>query len=134
MNSSFARTFAIVAGIVLVGIGLLGFIDNPIASTPENNPLFHVDPVHNIIHIVTGALSLFVGFGLRGDARANGLIAIGVGYGLVLLLTLIDNDAFGLLQHPVNMADHILHIALTAAFIGVGVLARNESHDVVRTR
>ncbi len=131
-SSEIARWFAIGSGVVLILMGLLGFIGNPIASTPENNPLFVVDPIHNLIHIVTGAAALFVGYSLRGEALGNGLMVLGAGYGLVLLLTLVDPDAFGLLQHPVNAADHVLHVALTVAFLGVGWMARSARETRVR--
>jgi hypothetical protein len=125
-----AKWYAAINGIILIGVGLLGFVDNPIVSRPEANPLFHTDLIHNVVHLATGAVALYIAFGLAGRARANGLIAFGAVYAAVLALTLIDPRLFGLLQHPVNTADHVLHFLLAAGAIAVGLYAR--STDRVR--
>jgi lysylphosphatidylglycerol synthetase-like protein (DUF2156 family) len=124
-KSEVAKYFAAGLGVVLLLVGVLGFIDNPIVGHPDNNPIFVADTVHNIVHLVTGAAALFIAFGLRGLQRANGLIAFGVVYGLVLVATIVDPDLFGLMAHPVNTADHVLHLGLTAAPIAVGWWARS---------
>ena len=127
MNSQeVAKWLAAAIGGVLVLVGLLGFIENPIVGRPEWEPIFVAGTVHNVVHIITGAAALFVAFGLAGIQRAYGLIALGAAYGGVLLLTLISQDMFGMLEHPVNMADHLLHIALAAAPIAVGLWSYSE--------
>lgn len=128
-SSDTAKWFAIVVGIVLIVVGLIGFINNPIVGAPSNNPLFVSGAVHNLVHIVTGALALYIGYGLTGINRANGLIGLGVAYALVLVATLISPDMFGLLQYPVNTPDHVLHVILAVAMIGVGWMARSETRD-----
>jgi hypothetical protein len=124
--SDTAKSFAIVVGVVLVLTGVLGFIDNPIVSDPRNNPLFVTDTVHNVVHLVTGALALYIGIGMTGVARGNAMIGLGVAYGLVLLATLVSPTMFGLLPNGVNALDHVLHLVLAVAMIGVGWLARTE--------
>ena len=69
-----------------------------------------------------------------GAARGNALIAFGVVYALVLVLTLVDPDAFGLLQYPVNALDHGLHLVLAVASIAVGWMARNDDTTLVTSR
>jgi hypothetical protein len=130
--SDTARWYAIVVGVVLVLVGLLGFISNPIVGDPQNNPLFVTGMVHNLVHIVTGALALYIGYGLTGVNRANGLIGFGVLYAVILVLTLVDPDMFGLLNYPVNTMDHVLHAVLAVASLGIGWWARNE-RDMIRT-
>jgi len=125
-RNDLAKWFAAGLGIVLIAVGVLGFVDNPIVSEPQNDPIFHTGLVHNIVHIATGAVALFIAFGLSGLARANALIAFGAVYGLVLLATLVSPDLFGIFEHPVNAADHLLHVLLTAGPILVGWLARSE--------
>jgi hypothetical protein len=135
-TNDLARYWALAVGIALVGAGLLGFIDNPIVSRPEADPIFHTDALHNIIHIATGALALYIAFGLRGEMRANALIAFGAAYGLVLLATLVSPNLFGLFEHPVNAADHLLHLVLSAGSIAVGWMARTGTRTggLARTR
>jgi Domain of unknown function (DUF4383) len=135
--SDTAKWYAIVVGVVLVLVGLLGFIDNPIVGNSKGgvgDPLFVTGAVHNIVHLATGALALFIGYGLRGVNRANGLIAFGVMYALVLVLTLVDPDLFGILNYPVNTLDHALHAVLAVASIGVGWWARSAPEGTMRTR
>ena len=120
-----AKWFAAAVGAVLVLVGLLGFVQNPIVGDPP--AMFHTGLVHNIVHIATGAVALYIAFGLAGAQRAMGLIVFGVVYALVLVLTLVSQDMFGLLEHPVNTADHLLHAGLAVASIGVGWWARNEA-------
>ena len=133
--SDTARWFAIVVGVVLVLVGLLGFISNPIVGdlTATNSPLFVTGAVHNIVHLATGALALFIGYGMTGLNRANGLIAFGVLYALILVLTLVSPNLFGILNYPVNTLDHLLHAVIAVASIGVGWWARSAPGEVRRT-
>ena len=126
--SETAKWYAIVVGVVLVLVGLLGFINNPIVGEPTvgNNPLFVTGLVHNIVHLASGALALFIGYGMTGLNRANGLIAFGVLYALIVVLTLVSGNLFGILNYPVNTLDHVLHAVIAVASIGVGWWARSE--------
>src|SRR4051794_28501373 len=69
-DSDLAKWWMAIAGISLLAAGLLGFIDNPLVGRSAN-ALFATDNVHNIVHILTGAIALYIGFGLDGDTRAN---------------------------------------------------------------
>lgn len=129
------RTWMIVAGVALLGAGLLGFIDNPIASNSENT-LFRVNALHNVIHIVTGLAALGIGLGLRGRDQANAAIGFGVAYAAVALLGIVDPTLFGLMtEAPINTADHVLHIGLALVSIALGWMARDaETPATARTR
>lgn len=123
--SNYAKWYAAAVGAVLVVVGLLGFVDNPLVGDPANNPLFVTGMVHNLVHIATGALALYIAFGLDGVMRATWLVGFGVLYAAVLLLTLVSPQLFGLLEHPVNAADHVLHLLLAVGSIAIGWYARN---------
>ena len=128
-NQEVAKWYAAAVGAVLVLVGLLGFISNPIVGEPANNPLFVTGTIHNVVHLVTGALALYIAFGLRGDQQATGLIGFGVLYVVVLLGTLVSPNLFGLLgpaQYNVNTMDHVLHLVLAVASIGIGWWARGD--------
>ena len=124
-GDSIARTWMLIVGVALVAVGLLGFIDNPIVSERED-ALFMVDPVHNVIHIVTGLAALFIGAILRGRTLAQAAIAFGVVYLLVLVATLVSPDLFGILPMGVNAADHVLHLVLAAGSIAAGLAANRD--------
>lgn len=134
-DSNLPRTFATVLGVVLVAVGLLGFIPNPIASN-QPGAIFPVNAIHNIVHLLTGAVALGIAFGMRDRLQqANALIGFGVAYALVLVLTLVSPTLFGLFgDAPVNVADHVLHLALAGASIAVGYMARNDRAMRTATR
>jgi len=113
-----ARPWMLVVGIALLGAGLLGFVpNNPIVS---EDGLFMTGTVHNIVHIVTGLVALGIGATLHGRDLGRAAIAFGVVYALVLVGTLVDPDLFGILDMPVNAADHVLHLILAAGSIAAG--------------
>jgi len=124
-NERTAKNWMIFAGVSLLAAGLLGFIaGNPIASA-DPNALFRVNAVHNVIHIATGAIALWLGLSTRGTTLANGMVAYGVVYAAVLLLLLVDPTLFGLFTDaPANAADHVLHAALAIVSIGLGWMLR----------
>ena len=140
-NQEVARWFAIAVGVVLVLIGLLGFINNPIVGDPSppnpSSPLFVTGAMHNIVHLITGSIALYIGFVLKGDAQANALIGFGALYAVVLLATLVSPNLFGILgdnRYGVNILDHVLHLALAALSIGIGYWARGRGDTVVTRR
>ena len=124
-NMGLARGYAAVIGVVLVLVGLLGFIGNPIVGSSASHPIFVTDTVHNLIHLITGALALYVAFGLRGEQQVLGVAAIGVLYAALFVLTLINRKLFDMLSEPVNPADHLLHIVLAIASVAVAWYVRS---------
>jgi hypothetical protein len=82
----------------------------------SNLVAFEVNGWHNLVHILSG-LVLLASAPRRAIARTV-VLAFGIVYGIVAIWGLIDgNDVLGLI--PVNAADNVLHIALSA----VGILA-----------
>jgi len=133
-NYGLAQGYAALVGVVLVVVGLLGFIGNPIVGDPANGPIFVTGTVHNVVHLATGLLALYIAFGLSGETQANGVIGLGILYVAVLILTLISPNLFGILGNSptfnVNAADHLLHAALAIVSLAVGYLARGGTGTV----
>lgn len=119
-----ARAYAAVVGVVLVAGALLGFIPNPLFGNPP--AIFATDELHNVVHLVTGAIALYIAFGLRGEDRANGVIGFGVLYLVLGIVLLLWPTLFGLLRVPVNTMDHVLHFGLGIVSLAVGYMARNQ--------
>ena len=134
-NERIGRWWMVFAGVSLLGAGLLGFIpNNPIASA-DPNAIFRVNALHNVVHLATGALALWLGLGTRGYNLANGLIGYGVLYAVVALLLIVDPTFFGLFADaPANTADHVLHAALAIVSIALGWMLRSESSARVAAR
>ncbi|WP_068467575.1 DUF4383 domain-containing protein [Candidatus Protochlamydia phocaeensis] len=114
------KTCAIVFGVIMLIIGLLGFV-------PQVNPngmllgLFHVNLLHNLIHLATGLAALLCGLTSEYASRIFFQI-FGIVYGLVALLGYyyLDHPIFGILAN--NLADAILHtlIAAFSLYLGFG--------------
>lgn len=126
-NTDLARYWIIIAGIVLVVVGLLGFVENPIVY--EENAAFTTGAVHNIVHLGSGLLALAIGFGLRGLDLANGVLGFGVLYLAVFVLVLASPDLFGLFEVSANAGLHVIHAALAVVSLAAGYLARNEMSE-----
>jgi len=141
-----AQWYCLLAGISLLLAGILGFIADATFDTAGGTDAeggkvggalqgdgflgFEVNGWHNIVHILSGLL-LLAAFRRRGPAKTVAL-AFGIVYGLVAIIGLIDgNDVLGII--PVNPADNILHIALSALGILSGLMSRGEYRDSDRT-
>lgn len=109
-----ARTVAAVFGAIYVLAGVVGFIlESPLFG------LFEVNALHNIVHIVLGALLLYASTSTPMAIMANR----GVGGLLVVLgiLGFIVPEGFGLV--PLGGNDIWLHLASGAVLLAGGFLS-----------
>ncbi|MBA4148620.1 MAG: DUF4383 domain-containing protein [Verrucomicrobia bacterium] len=117
-------TAARIYGVLFLILGMLGFIP---AATPNEHlfGLFHVNAAHNVIHLLTGAVALSVGF--TGD-RASKIffLTFGIIYGLISFLGFLagSRPLFGFMAH--NIADAWLHLAIAAVSIFLGMLPETD--------
>ncbi|HXG40922.1 MAG TPA: DUF4383 domain-containing protein [Candidatus Limnocylindrales bacterium] len=125
-SNGLTRTYAAAIGVILVLVGLLGFVDNPIVGSP--NAVFPTGVNHNLVHLATGLLALYVAFGLQGRAQATAVVGFGILYLVIFVALVVSPTLFGLLE-PVNVADHVLHAALGLVSLAVGYLARGQVHQ-----
>lgn len=122
-NLDLAKWWAAVAGVVLVLVGLLGFVSNPLVGAAPG-ALVPTDTLHNIVHLGTGLLALYIAFGLRGANLANGVIGFGILYTVIFLAVVISPNLFGLFSVSANAVLHVIHFALAAVSLAVGYMAR----------
>lgn len=111
-------------GVLLLLVGLFGFAA-PAAFGA------HLSPVHNLVHLVTGALSLW--FGTRGSLPAAKAFAIvfGAVYGLLGVLGIVagapgaGHDARLLVVVPgvleLGVIDHVIHVVLGLVYLVAGI-------------
>ena len=114
-----ARTVAAVFGAIYLVVGLVGFVlDSPLLG------LFEVNALHNIVHILLGAILLYGATSTDAAIMANR----GVGAVLVLLgiLGIPFPDGFSLV--PLGGNDIWLHLATGAILLAAGFMG--ESADV----
>jgi hypothetical protein len=130
-NTNTAQGWATLAGVVLIAAGLLGFLNTSIVGSSAN-ALVRTDNVHNIVHIVTGLVALYIAFGLKGEQQANGVLGFGVLYVIIFIAVLVSPTLFGIFSAPANAAVHVIHGALAIVSLAVGYMARNERSAVAR--
>ncbi len=136
------RTFALIVGIVYLLVGIAGFIpgfveDREIvdltvdAGEGDLLTLFPVNVLHNIVHLLIGALGILA---YRSFAVArNYSRALAIVYALLAVMGLIDagnlNNTFGLV--PIHSHDIWLHAltAAVAAYFGFGPVAAGDEYD-----
>ena len=126
-NAGLAQQWMALAGIVLVAVGLLGFISNPIVGA-DAGALVRTNSLHNVVHLATGLLALYIAFGLRGANQVNATIGFGVLYVVVFLATLLSPTLFGLFgDAPARANEHVIHLALAVGSLAVGSMARSRT-------
>jgi hypothetical protein len=129
-----ARGYIALVGVVLVVIGVVGFVDNPLVGDPDASPLFVTGTVHNMVHLATGFLALYIAFALVGRPQADAVIAFGGFYLVIAVLLFLSPNLFGILGpspgYNVNLPDQLLHLALGLVSIAVGVISRKPAVSV----
>lgn len=125
-----AKTYAQVVGVVLLLLGVVGLV---LGDPPPLLGLLNIDIVEDIVHLLTGALLAYVGFGSR-DAALNRTIVLGLGvvYLLVGILGFITPTLFGLLSHNYTIADDLFHLLLGVAAIAATMMQSGTTVEVRR--
>jgi hypothetical protein len=126
-----ARNFAMIAGIIYLAVGVLGFVPAAITPPPPGAPevgirafhgyllgLFPINIVHNLVHLAIGAWGIAAARSMSGARTySKGLAVI---YGALAVMGLIPglNTMFGLV--PIHSHDVWLHAvtAIVAAYFG----------------
>lgn len=123
---------ALLFGVVLVLVGILGFVPAFTTTDAEGMELllgiFMVGTVHNIIHLATGAAALLG----SSDSRWARLFfqVFGVVYAVVTLVGFVQGDTVLGLIH-VNLADNLLHLALAVSFLALGFGVKEDRDNTV---
>lgn len=110
-----AKLAATIVGIVFIAVGILGFIPNPLVSPTG---LFAVNTLHNLVHLISGAVLLGGVYSSLGASLA--LKIIGIVYGAVAVLGLILGPGMLLGLVHINTADNWLHVALAVVILAAG--------------
>lgn len=129
-NYSLAKTWITIAGVVLVLVGIVGFIPNPLVGSADG-ALLPTDALHNVVHLATGLLALYIAYGMSGANLVNGVIGFGVLYAVIFLAVLLSPTLFGLFSVPANAVLHVIHAALAVVSLAVGYMARGAEHSEV---
>jgi len=117
------KSWATVAGLVLIATGLLGFLSTPLVGSAAG-ALVPTDSLHNVVHLGTGALALFIAFGLRGSQQVDAMLGFGILYVVIFAAVLVSPTLFGLFSVPANAVIHVIHAAVAVVSLGVAFMAR----------
>jgi hypothetical protein len=123
-----AKTVCKLLGLIFVIVGIAGFAAPNLLGA-------HLTMNHNVVHLVSGAIALYLGFsGSAGAARAFCLI-----FGVVYLLLGVCGWFLGTgPEHMFNIpsaaspllmlgkVDHIIHVLLGVVFLAGGALGRGD--------
>jgi hypothetical protein len=119
------KSVAVLVGLVFIAIGIFGFIPG-VTRSEILFGTFHVNLIHNVLHIVTGIIFIFAGVASRAASRLLfqifGVIYVVLGvWGLVVaprnILWVISN----------NRSVAWLHVALALIFLLLGFGTSRES-------
>ncbi|HEX6098480.1 MAG TPA: DUF4383 domain-containing protein [Thermoanaerobaculia bacterium] len=116
-----ANRVATILGVVFLLVGVLGFVMPNLLGA-------HLSPAHNVIHLVSGAISLWLGLKGTPAGAKNfcvvfgavylllGIAGFALGTGAERMLTLIpDQLMFGTM-------DHIIHVVLGVVYLVGGLM------------
>lgn len=117
-----AQYFSLGIGAVLTLVGLIGFAVNSDFSTgteltSDSLLGFDVNGWHNVAHLATGLLGLYMGTDV-GLSRIYAAV-IGITYLALFIWGLIDKTILGAV--PINTPDMVLHGAIAIAGIAVAM-------------
>lgn len=101
-----AQQFALVAGVIYLLIGILGF-STVTGADDKLFDVFGINLLHNIVHLAVGAAFL-IGSSTRPRAKKVNFV-VGILYGIVALLGFANILIVDLLD--LNAADNFLHLA-----------------------
>ena len=118
---SIQKTFALVLGLVLLLVGVLGFINNSLVG---NEGYFGTNVYQDVLHLIAGAFGVYVG--TKGEGRGYNLSLgwIGILLGVLGFIPGIDE----MLSSWLNINTHItvLHLVLGVLFL---IVAYGTSRD-----
>src|SRR5262245_25215818 len=118
------KAWATLAGVVLVATGLLGFLGTPLVGS-ASGALVPTDNLHNVVHIATGLLALWIAFGTTGKTQIDAMLGFGILYVVIFVAVLVSPTLFGLFSVPANAVVHVIHAAVAIVSLAVALMARN---------
>ena len=123
------RLYAQILGVVLILTGILGLV----LGERLLLGILNIDVLEDAVHVLTGGLLAYVGFGRTDLAFArNVVLGLGVIYVLVGLIGFVAPTLFGLLPDGYTVFDNLLHLALGALSIAVALFARSGAPAAAR--
>ena len=117
-----AKTVCKILGVVFLLVGVAGFAAPALMG-------FHLSPAHNLVHLLSGAIALYLGFSGSLSAARTFCLVFGIVYlGLGILGMVMGNPTMDRMWHvgPLELAmrDHSLHVLLGVVFLAGGLFTK----------
>ena len=112
--ASTQKTYALILGIVLLLVGIAGFVENSLVG---DNGYFGTNTVQDVLHIIAGVIGIWVGTKGKGPRYNMSLGWIGVALGVLGFIPTVDEMLTEYLN--INMQITVLHIVLGLITLGV---------------
>lgn len=113
------KIFAMVFGAVLVLLGLVGFVSKPILG------LFGVNLAQNVLHLVGGALGLWLASKGSGKAFNQWLGYIALVVGILGFVPVVKDLLASIFA--INTAISVLHVAVGVVSLAVAYAVKGEA-------
>jgi hypothetical protein len=120
-----------IAGFALLAVGLIGFAEPALLG-------MHLTPIHNVVHLATGALALYFGYAAPHGAKRFA-IAFGSIYLLLGVLGFVAPGVVGtvighgeMINAGALMPDNVVHLLLGGLFLVVGLAASDLPGHTIR--
>jgi hypothetical protein len=105
----YARIYAQIIGVVLLLVGVVGLV----LGDQVWLGILNIDIVEDIVHLITGGLLAYVGFGRTDPALTRTVVGVlGIVYLVVGVLGFVVPMMFGLIPNGYTVFDNLLHLAL----------------------
>ncbi|HST03608.1 MAG TPA: DUF4383 domain-containing protein, partial [Chloroflexia bacterium] len=112
--------YAGIIGIVVLALGVVGVLVKLISGGDYLFNAINVSWTENLIHLITGGLMAYVGYGQSDVSLAKMVVGVlGVVYLLVFVISLFSVTVFGLIGSGFTWTDNIIH--LVVGLLGVYV-------------
>lgn len=118
-----AKTIAMILGAVLLAVGVAGFFISDLLGA-------HLSLAHNIVHLVTGAISLWFGTRATLAAARTWCILFGIVYGLLGVAGFLLGSGADKMwtvipdQLMLGQMDHIIHVTFGVLFLVGGIATK----------
>ena len=117
-----AKTIATLVGVVFILVGIVGFLKHDLLNA-------HLGALHNVVHLVSGAVSLYFGTKASLAQARTFCLAFGAVYGLLGIVGLVaGGGADKMLDLPgglmLGTMDHYIHVLIAILFLVGGFVTK----------
>jgi hypothetical protein len=133
-GTSLAQRIAPLFGALYVTIGVLGFFvtgfDNFLANTGDKLLIFHINPMHNLVHLTIGAFLLAMSSSKLSPANTEGAVmGVGLFYVTAFVIGTIAKDNLTIISMSgYGDLENLNHLVNGVALLSLGLISSGQTH------